>query len=119
MEGSPENYVKEKLKGVISVELKEGKTLEEFCEKSFINYNRDQYEAVAMRLYFGKEIILTLYALDKVRQEGSTFDKDKLPVKKFKMNSLPPFDILSFIDEFNFTISTGNYSIEDMEVINK
>lgn len=119
MEKDQVNYVTEKLKGNITIELKSGKTLEEFCEKTFNNYNRDQYEAVAMRLYSGKEIILTLYALDKVRQEGSTFDKDKLPVKKFKLNAFPSLDVMSFIDEFNFTITTGNYSIEDMEVINK
>jgi hypothetical protein len=119
MEKSTDQIFNEKLKGTIAIELKPDKTLEEFCEKNFNNYNHDQYEAVAIRLYFGKEVVVTLYALDKVRQEGTTYHKDKLPVKKFKMNAVYSADVLSFIDEFNFTITTGNYPIEDMEVINK
>ena len=110
---------KEVLKGNLTIELAQGKTLQEFCMNNFNNYNPDQYDAVAIRFYFGKEILVTLYALDKVRQEGSTFDPDKLPVKKFKMNKLPTADDLLFIGELNFTVSNGNYPIQDMEIINK
>lgn len=113
------NLKKEMLTGTISLELAEGKTMQEFCASRFNNYDPDQYDAVAIRFYFGKEIIVTLFALDKVRQEGTNFDPDKIPVKKFKMNPFPLNDILSFISELNFTLTTGNYSLEDMEVINK
>jgi hypothetical protein len=111
--------VKEELKGPISLKLSVGKTIEEFCEKHFNNYNRDQFEMVALRFYLGKEIIVTLYALDKVRQEGSNFNYSKLPVKKFKSNALDFADVLPYIDELNFTLSNGNYPLEEMEVINK
>lgn len=109
----------EHLKGRISLKLHPNKTLEEFCEKKFENYNRDQFEAVAIKFHYGEEILVTLYALDKVRQEGSTFNPDKLPVKKFKSGSFELYDILLFVKEFNVTLATGNYELEDMEVVNK
>lgn len=111
--------IQEELRGSFLLKLCPGKTLDEFCERNFNNYDRDRFEAIAIRLFYGKEIIMTLYALDRTRQEGSNFDFNKLPVKKFKINfrSLP--EILSFVDEFNFTLGVGNYSLEDMVVINK
>jgi len=111
--------IKEKLEGVISFNLLPGKTIDEFCEQHFENYNRDQFEAVALRVYAGKEFIVTLYALDKVRQEGTTYDPNKLPVKKFKSFNLTFQDMLPYIAEFNFTISPGNYPLDDIEVMNK
>lgn len=108
-----------KLKGALSITLKSGKTLDEFCEKNFDNYNSDQYEAVALRVFYGKEIAVTLYALDKVRQEGSNYNINKIPVKKFKTTSFGVSELLAFVQEFNFTLSVGNYPIEEMEVINK
>ena len=111
--------IKEELKGIISLKLSSDKTTEEFCEKHFNNYNRDQFEAIAIRFYYGKEIIVTLYALDKIRQEGTNFDHNKLPVKKFKSSVLSFGDVLSYVEEFNFTLSNGNYRLEDIEVINK
>jgi hypothetical protein len=108
-----------KLKGELSITLNSGKTLDEFCEQNFDNYNSDQYEAVALRVFYGKEMAVTLYALDKVRQEGSNYNINKIPVKKFKTTSLGVSELLAFVQEFNFTLSVGNYPIEEMEVINK
>ncbi|MCW3086159.1 MAG: hypothetical protein JWP12_3525 [Bacteroidetes bacterium] len=109
----------EQLKGRISLKLQVDKSLEEFCEKKFENYNRDQFEAVAIKFHYGDEVLVTLYALDKVRQEGTTFNPKKLPIKKFKSTSFELYDILLFVKEFNVTLTTGNYRIQDMEVINK
>jgi hypothetical protein len=111
--------INERIKGTITAELSPGKSLEEFCERNFHNYDPDRFEAVALRLYFGKEMVVTLYALDRSRQEGSNYDINKLPVKKFKMFDLSALDVLSFITEFNITLSAGNYDISDMEVTNK
>lgn len=119
METDSNEVMNTELKGSISIKLNAGKTLDEFCEKNFENYNSDQYEAVAIRLYYEKEIIVTLYALDKVRQEGSNYNIHKIPVKKFKTSSLGLAEMLAFVQEFNFTLSAGNYPLEDMEVINK
>ncbi|MBA3664232.1 MAG: hypothetical protein H0W61_08495 [Bacteroidetes bacterium] len=109
----------EKLSGKLSLTFRKNKTFLEFCEKNFNNFNPDQHEPVAIRLFHGMETIVTLYALDKVRQEGTNYDQQKIPVKKFKSITLTLIDILPYVMEFNFTISEGNYDIEDMEVINK
>jgi hypothetical protein len=109
----------EELKGVISLKVTPGKTLDEFCEKNFHNYNPNQYEPVAIRFYYGKEVIVTLYALDKIRQHETTLSYNKLPVKKFKNQNFGFSDVIAFVEEFNFTLTTGMYAIEDMQVINK
>lgn len=111
--------IHEELKGFISVRLHPNKVIDEFCEKYFNNYNRDQFEAIAIRLYHGKETIVTLYALDKIKQEGTNFNPNKLPVKKFKSNVLTLNTVLSYMSEFNFTLTVGNYSLQDIEVMNK
>ncbi len=110
---------KEILKGSISLELKATKTIEEFCRDHFDNYNSEQFEAIAIRFYFGQENMVTLYALDKLKQTGITFNYNKLPVKKFKSSQLSIIEALQYIDELNFTLSIGNYPLEDMGVINK
>ncbi len=113
------NLVKQEVDGKITVKFRENKSFEEFCEKTVPNYNRDRYEAIALRLYYGEEVIVTIYALDKSRQEGSAFNKDKLPVKKFKMQGLNMPEVFSFIESFNFTLNAGNYDLDNMEIINK
>jgi hypothetical protein len=107
------------LRGILSFKLQPGTTLDEFCAKNFSNYDPKQFEAIAIRVFYGKELVVTLYALDKVRQEGSNYNKEKLPVKKFKTGIFSLSELLSFIDEFNFTLTTGTYSMDEMEVINK
>jgi hypothetical protein len=110
---------KQELKGGLTIKLKGDKTLDEFCRDNFENYDSERFEAVAIRMFYGKETIITLYALDKVRQQTSTYALNKIPVKKFKKGVIGLADLMTFVEEFNFTISSGHYPIEDMEVINK
>ena len=111
--------IKDDLAGILSVKLQEGKSFDDFCAKFIPNYNRERFEAIAIRLFYGKEVNITAYALDKERQEGENFNPDKMPVKKFKLPPVSPSEVFSFIREFNFTLTTGNYPLEDMEVENK
>jgi hypothetical protein len=119
MGSSAGSAVQNELEGKLTLKLKAGKTLNEFCERNFDNYNSEQYEAVAVRVYYGKEMVITLYALDKVRKEGDNYSVNKIPVKKFKKVTFGLSELLTFVEEFNFTLKAGNYPIEDMEVINK
>ena len=83
------------------------------------NYNPDRYEAVALRFFVQKgKPILTLYALDKFKQDQSNYPKDKLPVRKFKL-SIDWDEFLSKIKRFDFTVSNGAFDIKDILVINK
>jgi len=111
--------VTEEIKGTISVKMANHQTLDDFCADHIPDYNRDRFEAFAIRLFLAHETIITIYALDKVRQEDSTIKKEKLAVKKFKITTLDITSILSYFSSFNCTLSNGNYDIEDMEVMNK
>ena len=107
------------ISGGIHVTLSEGQTLDDLCTQYIDDYNPERFEAIAIRLFAGKETIVTIYALDKTRQENSTIDTNKLPVKKFKLEHVSVRELLQFFEDFNFTLSSGNYNLEDMEVINK
>jgi hypothetical protein len=113
------NYTHEDLAGEFSVKLANEQTLDDFCAQHIPEYNRDRFEALAIRLYVGAETVITVYAVDKTRQENSSITPGKVPVKKFKITHLKMIDILSYCAGFNFTLTTGNYAIADMEVINK
>ncbi len=107
------------ISGGIAVKLPPHMTLDDFCMQHIPVYDPDRFEAIALRLFAGKEVVLTIYALDKSRQEGTNYHPDKLPVKKFKIQNASPQEIFSFFEEYHFTIATGNYDLTDMEVINK
>ena len=107
------------ISGGIHVTLSNGQTLDDLCTQYIDDYNPDRFEAVAIRLFAGRETIVTVYALDKTRQENSTILDGKLPVKKFKLEYISVKEFLDFFEDFNFTITSGNYDLEDMEIINK
>ncbi|MEP7318237.1 MAG: hypothetical protein ABI921_05840 [Panacibacter sp.] len=107
------------ISGTLSVTLANGQSLDDFCMQHIAEYNRDRFEAMAIRVFIGKETVITIYALDKHRQEGTTFNHDKIPVKKFKLDMPDLSTLFSYCDSLNFTLSTGSYQIDDMEVINK
>ena len=105
--------------GAIAVKLANNQTLDDFCVEHIANYNKDRLEAIAIRVFLGKETVITVYAVDKLRQEGTTFNPEKIPVKKFKINTMAASELFSYCESFNFTLSTGTHHLEDMEVINK
>lgn len=111
--------VNEEIKGIISAKLANHQTLDDFCADHVLEYNRDRFEAFAIRMFVGHETIITVYALDKIRQEDRTTGNDRFPVKKFKISDLPITSVLSYFSAFNCTLSNGNYNIDEMEVMNK
>ena len=91
-----------------------------FAVKLIDGYNPDRFDAVALRFFIQKgSPVITLFALDKLKQEQENYPHDKLPVKKIKLENVSLLKMFDWFEEFNFTINTGNYNIEDMEVINK
>lgn len=119
MKLAPDTNIKGDIGGVISITLTPGKALNDFCTANIDNYDPDRFEIIAIRAFYGKETSVTVYAKDNVRTEGSNFSKDKIPVKKFKLNAGFLKNLVPVIQECNFTLTTGNYRLEDMEVINK
>jgi hypothetical protein len=105
--------------GAISVTLANDLTLDDFCAQHIMDYNRDRFEAFALRIFLGKETVITVYATDKLREEDSNLDTAKVAVKKFKINTLPVNELFSYCGGLNCTLTTGNYDLEDMEVMNR
>ena len=112
-------FTQEDVSGTMTVKMANKQTLDDFCVQHIPEYNKDRLEALALRVYVGDETVITIYAVDKHRQEGSSFSEGKIPVKKFKLSNVPLSALFSYCDSFNCTLSTGNYPLEDMEVINK
>jgi hypothetical protein len=118
MQLDSDTNIKDDLGGAMSVKFKPGNSFNAFCSQHIENYNPDQYDILAIRVYYGKETLVTVYAVDRLRQENAQV-VDKIPVKKFKINAAFLSDIVPFIEECNFTLTTGRYPLCDMEVINR
>ncbi len=103
------------LVGVVSINLKEGENLNLLASRMAI-YDETRFEAVALRVFIQHLPIVTLYAIDK--QAQSQVNKEgKLLVHKFKME-MSFEELFSKFRNFNFTVTTGEQNIEQMEVIN-
>src|SRR5690242_10028846 len=96
------NPTHEDLTGEFSVKLANGQTIDDFCARYIPEYNKDRLEALAIRLYVGGETTITVYAVDKTRQENSSVHAGKIPVKKFKITSLRLSDLSNYCEGFNF-----------------
>lgn len=111
--------IRDDLGGVMSVKFKKSRSLDEYCRTHIGMYNRDRFEVVALRFYFKRYPVITIYAIDKNRQESTKLSTGKIPVKKFKFQPVSLYDMLPFIEEANFTLTTGIYPMKDMQVINR
>lgn len=102
--------------GVVTINLRNGQNFNAFAS-GLAGYNAERFEAVALRVFIEHKPIVTIYALDR---EIVTHDlkKSKKPVHKFKME-MDFEQLFSCFRKFNFTVVTGDYNIEDMEVVNK
>jgi hypothetical protein len=113
------DIVKGDLRGEIALKFKPGSTINDYCTEHIPNYDASRLEVLAIHFYYGNETIITVYAVDSDRMQGTNFTPEKTPVKKFKLGFEFLKDILPFIKECNFTLTTGKYLLEDMEIINK
>jgi hypothetical protein len=107
------------LTGEVSVSLHNEESLDDIFSKYIHDYNKDRFEAIAVRIFAGKENVITLYAADKIRQADNGRNTDKIPVKKFKIEGMSWNELLPFLSSFNCTLHTNNYPLEAMEVVNR
>jgi len=109
------NNISEVYSGIITVKPQQNSSLQDFCVSHIGGYNPARFQPFAVRVFSAKELIVTVYARDlSAKDDGS----DNIPVRKFKLEHLILTDLLSFLSEFNFTLSTGTEYIGDMRVIN-
>lgn len=103
--------------GTISVQLANDQTLDQFCADHISEYHEDRYEAVSIRIMVGAEIVITVYAIDKMHVHGGA--EEKIPVKKFKLALLQLGDLLSYCGGFRLSLVKPDFNLSNMEVINK
>lgn len=107
------------LNGSAAMDLHRKEDLNALAAKLIVNYNPDRFDAVALRFFVQKnEPIVTLYAVDKAKQENDNYPHNKLPVKKYKLK-LSFAEFLKHIKRFDLTVSNDAYDIADMLVMNK
>lgn len=88
------------------------------CRKFIPGYDAERFHIVAIRLFCGKEIVLTIYAED--RSAGTTsLHEGKFPVKKIKTELSSAAELFEFVTAFNFTVANPSYNIDGMEVVNR
>lgn len=103
------------LVGVVSVLFKQKDNFNSLCQE-IAGYDINQFEAVAFRVFIENKPIVTIYAIDKAHSKSVT--EGKLPVRKFK-KEIDLQDLFQRFGQINFTLTTGEYDLEDMEVTNK
>ena len=103
------------LVGVISIDLQEGLGFNDFASQ-LAGYDPAAYEAVAIRVFYENSPVITVYA--KYKNETSSGNGSKLKVHKFK-KEIELSNFFNKLKEFNFTVTTGDMEIDNMEVVNK
>jgi len=107
------------LNGMGAMDLFRNEDLNSLASRLITSYNPDRFDASALRLFVQKGTpVLTIYAVDKLKQEDKSFAKNKLPVRKFKIK-MPLEELMNHIKRFDVTLSNEAYDLQDMLVINK
>ena len=107
------------LTGKSAMDLYRKEDLNSLAVRLIPNYNPDRFDASALRLFVQKNVpVITLFAVDKQKQEENTYPSNKIPVKKFKIR-MSFEDFMKHFKRFDVTLTNDAYDIGDMLVINK
>jgi hypothetical protein len=83
----------------------------------FANCDPQRFEPLALRFFIKKnEPVITLYAMDRKKQEENKLPKRKLPVRKFKL-TVSFNDFLKQIKQFDFTLTEKNVDVGQFPVV--
>lgn len=102
--------------GVIGIQL-DDKTDFNNLAADIAGYDINRFEAVALKVYISSQPIVTVYAMDIERRRRDP-ENPKIPVHKFK-KEMTLDDLFFHLKHVNFTVTSGEMDIQDMEVINK
>lgn len=100
--------------GIASINLKEETDFNKLSAE-IAGYDPQKFTAVALRVFIEAKPVVTIYAKEKSTEVS---DEEKLPVHKFK-KVIGFEELFSKFKEFNFTVTTGEYEIDNMEVVNR
>jgi hypothetical protein len=104
------------LSGAVSINFNERGDFN-FFAADVAKVDVEKYQPVAMRVYLHHDAILTIYALDKQRYQAHKLQTGKLLIRKFKVD-ISPEELFSRIKQIDFTLVSGDYNIEDFDIIN-
>lgn len=104
------------LTGIVSLKLGDQRDFNKLGAE-LAGYDESRFEAVALKVFIEHTPVVTLYAIDKDRDQKNE-NKDKMLVRKFKME-MSLDDLFFKLKHVNFTVTTGEYDIDNMEVVNK
>lgn len=103
------------LVGVVAINLDEHKNFNSIAA-SIGAYDPSRFEAVALRVFIQHTPVVTLYAKEKEAIQDVNA-KNKLQVHKFK-KEMSFEELFSKFRKLNFTVTAGEYDIDNMEVVN-
>lgn len=104
------------LSGVVAINLHEREDFNLVASR-LAGYDPARMEAVAFRVYIQYAPVVTIYAVDKENQYQLN-ERGKLPVHKFKLETSIEA-LFAHFKQLNFTVTTGEHGIENMEVIDE
>jgi hypothetical protein len=102
--------------GVIGIHL-DDKTDFNKLSAEIAGFDTSRFEAIALKVYITNQPVVTIYAIDLERRKRHP-ESAKIPVHKFK-KEMTLDDLFFHLKHVNFTVTSGDIDIEDMEVINK
>lgn len=102
--------------GKLTVKLHNAEDLTSFCKRYVPGFDAGRYKPVAVRVFAAGEFIVTIYALDHMHEGSAT---GNLNVKKFKLENVTMQQIFHLAESFNFTLSSPDYPLEEMRVMNR
>lgn len=102
--------------GVIGIHLDDNKDFNKLASE-IAGFDTSRFEAIALKVYISNQPVVTIYAVDLERRRKHP-DNPKIPVHKFK-KEMSLDDLFYHLKHVNFTVTSGDIDIEDMEVINK
>ena len=107
------------LAGRAAMDLFPGEDLNVLAANLVANYNPRRFDAVAIRLFLQRgEEIVTVYAVDKFKQDQNNYPKNRLPVRKFKLR-ISPREFLRYVKRFDLTLTNDAYDLQDILVMIK
>lgn len=106
----------DEMAGVASLNFKDEAHFEKFAEE-IAGVDLAKYTPVSLRVFFHKEIVITVYALIKDEYESHRAKTGKLLVKKFKVE-VSPINLIPYIKQADCTLVNGEFDVEDFEVVN-
>ncbi|HEY8402627.1 MAG TPA: hypothetical protein VIK89_15265 [Cytophagaceae bacterium] len=105
------------LVGVASLNFNNNTEFEQFAQR-IAGIDITAYQPISARFFIiEQETIVTIYGLDIKKHQEHFARTGKIPVKIYKVETSLE-ELFKYIKQIDFTLVSGQYEVEDFEVIN-